>query len=230
MKCEDYQEMISPYLDDALSSDEKQQLEEHLKHCLSCRETLETMRMITNELSQIEELEVPAKFHDELHARLIKDKKKPKTPYKWMTYLSGVAAALMIGFVMVESTNSGSKINDIAPATYQAEEPDGGVAPLAMPSEAPMSNARSRIITEETWTVQCDDVEVADTFLAAYSEENDLNITKWQEDKLYHYVLEPVKDKEHLKTSFEKKNLVITDLQSLGDEIQAVHLVISIQE
>lgn len=227
MKCKDYQEMISPYLDDALSLDEKQHLEEHLKHCLSCRETLEALRMITRELAQIEAVELPQKFHEELRNRLRKDEKHHRPLSKWIPYAAGLAAALVIGFVMVENTNP--KV-DLELVGYQLEEADVSVTSLAAEPAPAQFAAKARTMSEEIWTLQCTNIEEAETFLESYTKAQNLSMTKWQEDVFYHYVLESVQNKENLKTSIENAGLVILDSASVLEEVQTIHLVISIKE
>lgn len=230
MKCEDYQEMISLYLDDALSLDEKQRLEEHLKHCLSCRETLEALRMITRELAQIEEVELPQKFHEELSNRLRQDKKRHRSLSKWIPYVAGLAAAFVIGFVMVENTNFINPKVDLEPAGYQLEAGEVSVTSLAAEPAPAQFAAKARTMSEEIWTLQCTNIEQAETFLESYTKMQDISMTKWQEETFYHYVLEFVQDKEDLKNSIEKAGLVMLDSTSMLEEVQTIHLVISIKE
>lgn len=230
MKCEDYQEMISLYLDDALSLDEKQHLEEHLKHCLSCRETLEALRMITRELARIEEVELPQKFHEELRNRLRQDEKHHRPLSKWIPYVAGLVATLVIGFVMVENTNLINPKVALEPVGYQLEEGEVSVTSLAAEPAPVQFAAKARTMSEEIWTLQCTNIEEAETFLASYTKAQDLSMTKWQEDTFYHYVLESIQNKEDLKTSIENAGLVILDSASVLEEVQTVHLVISIKE
>lgn len=230
MKCENYQEMISLYLDDALSLDEKQHLEEHLKHCHSCTETLEVLSMITRELAQIEEVELPSNFHDELRNKLREDKKGNKPLSKWLSYVAGLAAAFVIGFFMVENTNLIDSAEHVEPRGYQlAQENMSAEVPVAEPVSAEFV-AKTRTISEEIWTVECTNIKDAETFLENYTQEHDLSMTKWQVDRLYHYVLDPIEDKDGLKVAIEKVGLVLLDRPIMEDDIQTVHLVISIEE
>ncbi|MEG0712507.1 MAG: zf-HC2 domain-containing protein, partial [Niameybacter sp.] len=129
MKCEDYQQLISLYLDDALSYDEKLQLEVHLKDCPTCQETFEMMHMMIKGLEDLEDVPLPEGFHASVHKALlkeqsrvemeqlqikepcvqdikrtvVKEKKSKKSVYRWLTYASGLAAAVVIGFVLVPS-------------------------------------------------------------------------------------------------------------------------------
>lgn len=228
MKCENYQEMISLYLDNALSLDEKQHLEEHLKHCHSCKETLEVLSMITRELAQIEEVELPPNFHHELRNRLKQDKKNRRPLSNWIPYVAGLAAACMIGFFMVENANLVNPTEHLEPRGYQLAQEDINAASVA--AEPAQFVAKTRAMSEEIWTAECTNIKEAEMFLEAYAKENDLGITKWEVDRLYHYVLEPINDKEGLKIAMEKEGFVLVDEPVLEDEIQTVHLVISIEE
>lgn len=251
MKCEDYQEWIALYVDDALTADEKRQLEAHLEHCLSCRETLETLLMMKSVMSEIEDVALPETFHRDLHRRLNKEAVKPKKMmYKWMPYVSGLAAALLIGFVLVEGTSKEEVIPEATPMAYRLEEapieempagqapivyslegsPEAEV-PVADAPEATSIKAQPRgMVQEEIWQAKCTDLKAIQQFLEDYAVDNEVDLVYWQVGDIYHYTLEPVEDKATFKNSLENEEGLVGDIQITSNETPIIHLIISIQE
>jgi hypothetical protein len=72
MKCNQYRELLSPYLDGVLPADQQRSLENHLQQCSSCQEELEALRRTVSLLQTWSEaeLELPAGFEARLHSRL----------------------------------------------------------------------------------------------------------------------------------------------------------------
>lgn len=119
MKHEDFREMISFYIDDVLSENEKMEFEAHLNECSDCRSELEEMKIIIGALGEFEALDLPEGFEMDLKAKLLlansemnapvvagmnapivaelkgTDGKKKNIGFKWK-YLYSTAAALLI--------------------------------------------------------------------------------------------------------------------------------------
>ncbi|GAW92405.1 DUF4349 domain-containing protein [Calderihabitans maritimus] len=72
MKCEQIQELLSPYLDGVLEDETKAKVEEHLQHCSFCREELESLQATLNILHSLDQLTPPADFRSGLKKRLVK--------------------------------------------------------------------------------------------------------------------------------------------------------------
>ena len=70
--CKEIEELLTPYIDGFLSSEEKAQLEEHLKQCPQCQLELEELQNTVNLLEDLgdEELIPPAAFRRELRQKL----------------------------------------------------------------------------------------------------------------------------------------------------------------
>jgi predicted anti-sigma-YlaC factor YlaD len=53
MKCHDFQELISAYVDGELSQTQRDFVEEHLQHCCGCQLTLAEYTRISNQMSSL---------------------------------------------------------------------------------------------------------------------------------------------------------------------------------
>ena len=54
MKCEETEELLSPYLDEELLQFKVQLVENHLRECASCKETLATYRKLRQEMKGLQ--------------------------------------------------------------------------------------------------------------------------------------------------------------------------------
>jgi hypothetical protein len=74
MRCEHIEELLSPYLEDELSQEERRAVEEHVKSCGSCSLLLSSLEETTRSLIGFPELEVSQGLLNRLYS--IPDKKK----------------------------------------------------------------------------------------------------------------------------------------------------------
>jgi hypothetical protein len=74
MKCEHIEELLSPYLEDKLSREERRAVEEHVKSCKSCSLLLSSLEETTESLVSLPELEVSQDLLHQLYS--IPEKKK----------------------------------------------------------------------------------------------------------------------------------------------------------
>jgi len=68
MSCETIEELLSPYLDDELSPEEKKTVEDHLESCPSCSELLSFMRDTRASLADFPEIELSESLLGRIHA------------------------------------------------------------------------------------------------------------------------------------------------------------------
>lgn len=105
--CEQWQEMLSAYIDDLLEKDKKSKLEDHLEKCPQCREELKYLQNTVNLIRglQDEELVPPASFRRELREKLVataeaskpqKEKRKLFNISKLQAWLPLAAAAVLL--------------------------------------------------------------------------------------------------------------------------------------
>jgi anti-sigma factor RsiW len=66
MTCQELVELVTAYLDNALSAQERRRFEEHVTNCRGCRVYIEQMRMTIRLTGAITEDEVPPDVRDEL--------------------------------------------------------------------------------------------------------------------------------------------------------------------
>ncbi len=74
MKCEHIEELLSPYLENELSQEQKQTVAAHLKACSSCRELLSLLQEVSASLTAFPEVEISGELQNRLQA--VPDKKK----------------------------------------------------------------------------------------------------------------------------------------------------------
>jgi len=70
MKCAGIKEILSQYIDGMLGDRERAALEEHLSTCENCREELDSLRALVQELGALEPVKAPADFLGKIHERL----------------------------------------------------------------------------------------------------------------------------------------------------------------
>ena len=68
MKCEKIEKLLSPYLEDELSTEEKGAVAKHLKTCENCSLLFSLMKETRESLADIPELEVSESLLDRLHS------------------------------------------------------------------------------------------------------------------------------------------------------------------
>ena len=68
LTCQELVELITSYLDDALTSEERQRLERHLMYCHGCRAYLEQMRVTLRIVGRLSTEAIPNNLRDGLLA------------------------------------------------------------------------------------------------------------------------------------------------------------------
>ncbi len=130
MKCIEYSELISAYVDEMLSPQEEEKLMKHLKTCEACQEELEVLKQMQMMYRSLEEVSLPDQFHEDLIKRLkaeseVKSEHKAKHPIKrrWQ-YGSALAAAMLVGVLFLNQlgiTSSESKFSEYTASDTTAE-------------------------------------------------------------------------------------------------------------
>jgi hypothetical protein len=70
MECLKAKEELSAYLDDMLSRDEKQQLEQHIAACASCKEELAKLKLYAKTMAGLPKVKAPADFLMKVNDRI----------------------------------------------------------------------------------------------------------------------------------------------------------------
>ena len=117
MKCNEINDKLSLYIDNELSHEEMQQVEEHLHSCEKCQKILEEYKNLISVLRNLPEEEPPVGYCKRLHEKLLESNPQSKTKKaaskiksfnrnKWLKYGS-LAAALVLVFVAANINNIG---------------------------------------------------------------------------------------------------------------------------
>ena len=69
LTCEDLVELVTDYIEEMLSQDEKQRFEDHLDGCSGCRAYVEQMRQTIRLTNQLTPESIPSEARDELLSR-----------------------------------------------------------------------------------------------------------------------------------------------------------------
>ncbi|QGU00182.1 hypothetical protein SYNTR_1588 [Candidatus Syntrophocurvum alkaliphilum] len=105
MRCEHIRELFSPYLDEMTTEKENEAIKAHLNVCSQCREEFDHLKTVCVMMRNIENLEAPEEFSEDLKKRLMhekvkvfgnKDIKTPRRPGWVAASVAGVALAIGI--------------------------------------------------------------------------------------------------------------------------------------
>lgn len=100
ISCERAWELLSQQLDEPLSPQEKQELEEHLAACPSCRKDKEELEQMDQALRNLGEIQAPADFTQRVMAQVQQTQSKPKVIPLWrrpqIRALAGLAACALL--------------------------------------------------------------------------------------------------------------------------------------
>lgn len=99
MKCNDVIERLSPYIDEVLEEEEMKEITDHLAKCDSCGKIYQDLLDMIQQLSAVEEVELPDSFEFRLKRALSEERKsKGKARINWR-FASSIAAVLVIGLL-----------------------------------------------------------------------------------------------------------------------------------
>jgi anti-sigma factor RsiW len=103
MKCENIKELMSMYIDNEINEVDKAKFEKHIAQCPQCKEEYEILKAIVLECSEIDEVELPQDFIEELHNKLIAAKANKPSKFtqfirraNWKPAVGAVAAVLIL--------------------------------------------------------------------------------------------------------------------------------------
>ena len=101
ISCERAWELLSQQLDEPLSPQEKQELEEHLAACPSCRKDKEELEQLDQALRHLGEIQAPADFTQRVMGQIQQEtQQKPKVIPLWrrpqVRALAGLAACALL--------------------------------------------------------------------------------------------------------------------------------------
>ncbi len=108
MNCKDFDLYASAYIDNMISDEEKLDFENHINKCENCKVAFQNLKIIVKSTNNIEEVELPQNFSDELRQKLEAEntcKSENKFPNK-IKILTGVVAGLLITVMSLSLLNN----------------------------------------------------------------------------------------------------------------------------
>jgi len=75
VKCRKIKKLLQLYLDNALTSGEKQMVEGHLKECSTCQAELKSLSSIVKMIESLHEISPPPDFTEKVMSKILKVKK-----------------------------------------------------------------------------------------------------------------------------------------------------------
>jgi anti-sigma factor RsiW len=102
MKCRQVKKLISPYLDDALSRDEKRDFDAHIRNCAGCREELKETRTLHQLFASARRFAAPYGFATRVLANL--EQKEKLRLRKFLTIRPFFIRAVQVAFALVVVT------------------------------------------------------------------------------------------------------------------------------
>ncbi len=134
MKCEHIRELMSAYIDNEINEVDKIKFEKHIAECTECKEEYELLMDIVKECSDIDEVELPEDFREELHNKLQKAKESKSRRFssfirknRWQTITASSIAAVLIFAIAFGALNAPMSKGELAQSS-EANYGDRGVS------------------------------------------------------------------------------------------------------
>jgi len=147
MRCHIAKGLLSPYIDLVLPEEQRIGLERHLSSCDPCRRELADLQRMVTRLKEMEKVEAPADFMEELRNRLAHEKTVPfnrKNRFNLISTRTGWFAATAASVALV----AGIYISSMIPYPMVASFFDKGLQNAA-PRESGLSNSIERFLQEK---------------------------------------------------------------------------------
>lgn len=129
MKCERIRQLMSAYIDNEMNEVDKIKFERHIAQCTQCKEEYELLTDIVDECSDVNEVELPENFREELHNKLLKAQGRKSRRFsgfirknRWQTIAGSAVAAVLIFAMAYNGLNAPKSKGDVA----QSTEPNMG--------------------------------------------------------------------------------------------------------
>lgn len=147
MDCEVVRNLMSSYIDKDINEIDRIEFEEHLKNCTVCMEEYNLLLSTVTYCNQLEEIELPETFHQELMEKINElgnDKYKYNKNFfrrNW-SWMAGVAAVFVVAAIGLSSLKGLPQLgtNDNIATEKAASEYRGAVTQSVTPAEAPKAD------------------------------------------------------------------------------------------
>jgi hypothetical protein len=139
-------ELLSPFLDDELSSREREQVQRHLEECADCRRRLDALRRTVHFARSLDPVKVPEGFQTQVRARLRAT--GPTLPVRWVPRWSWSVAAVAAAVLLV-GVFSVNLLREMRPVGQVAREAPSLQAPAGRQAQPPLVDVRKIVRTAE---------------------------------------------------------------------------------
>ncbi|MCT4611911.1 MAG: zf-HC2 domain-containing protein [Clostridia bacterium] len=116
MNCEKAKEMMHLYIDNMLSENEREEFLNHINNCNECKEELSEFEKTVFMLKNMNDIDLPKTFHEELMIKIEREEKKQGKKFEIFKIkfgtLSLVAAALIFSMTIVLDSNKTFEASD----------------------------------------------------------------------------------------------------------------------
>ncbi|MDR5659502.1 DUF4349 domain-containing protein [Serpentinicella sp. ANB-PHB4] len=121
MTCEKVLELISDYMDGMLSKEEKKVFEKHVNECDECSIYFQNYKLMIDSLNEIEEVDVPEGFNEQLHDKLLKENTRTKRRTTKKYFSVAAAVVILIGAISAMDHLTVKEGYDLGIAQEQSE-------------------------------------------------------------------------------------------------------------
>lgn len=134
MNCDGVRGLLSAYVDGELSAGELLRVEQHLRRCHCCADDVDSLRQTIALVASLDEVEVPASFHTQLHERLAalgppvvgaRRTKAPVAPQrmipKWVKPAAAAAAVLAIGLTSLQQVKDAGGLGTLVQVQFPSD-------------------------------------------------------------------------------------------------------------
>jgi hypothetical protein len=159
MNCDGVRGLLSAYVDGELSAGELLRVEQHLRRCHWCADEVDALRQTIALIASLEEVEVPANFHVQLHERLaalgppVKAARiatvhhAKRQDFRRWAVPAAAAAALVIGVTGISRYSLPARqqqplVSQANPVSAAQPTDNPGSAQLAVTNPAPAENGK----------------------------------------------------------------------------------------
>lgn len=245
MACEQFQELISAYLDDELSSKENALITEHFKQCPKCSNDLEQLKSTLDLLHTIRPVDTPEGFKDSVIAEIQKmsrggNKKKFITRSSWFSWAAAATVMIVVvsfvglsilgkfdkkdyNMAVVEETNPGEQLfakiesaPEIAADRGNAEPRMFSATKGAMPESATIQKVALDLAVNDKEQL-FSELELMDTFVV------DDSATFVITDKSIDEILELIKDQGEILIEAVDDGDYLQEMVSLQNHYDALN-------
>ncbi|MGL4344300.1 MAG: anti-sigma factor family protein [Cellulosilyticaceae bacterium] len=225
MKCEQCLEKLSSYVDQALSSSEVMEVERHIAMCEACAEELNILQVMLDELGELEDVVMPQDFHETLMNKLNRPNQEKRkvvkwAPQKWAYWGSGLAAAILVGFMGL--TQLPHQVEpEMSPMMIQ-EQPQAA----SMPEGRAMPQADTSPIENEEWSVASTQLPALEAWVEKQSKQQKYTVQVTTMGEQTHILIGEVTDKVLLVDELKAQGIELT----IDAPCEGINVVITIKK